>query len=287
MLVVQSVGLQAQVAPLIKTAWSQRSPYNDLCPDGMLAGCVAIAMAQVMNYHQFPAHGIGKSSYTWTNSKTNKHKKLSANYADTYYRWDDMDGETVSAAQLIYHCGVSVWMDYSESFSGSSEYYAKSALVDYFGYSDDIKLEARNRYTDEEWTAMLKDNLDKGWPIIYSSGGHTFVLDGYNDKGLFHTNQGFGYSSTDYTYTLDGLGSKSTSTALMNIHPDYTSKANLTEPYLVVYSQDGTASPIRYSELKEMRWSPASVTISTDAGEESVLLNKLSYMKPLVPASVE
>lgn len=278
-----AAGTHAQVAPLVQTAWHQRPPYSDLCPDGMLAGCVAIAMAQVMNYFRYPAHGIGSSKYSWLNPQTKKRETLSADYASTYYRWDDMDGERISAAQLIYHCGVSVWMDYSPSFSGSSEYYAKSALVDYFGYSDSIKLEARNKYTDEEWATLLKSNLDKGWPIIYSSGGHTFIVDGYNAEGLFHTNQGFGSVSNAYTYTLDALGSKSTSTALVNIHPDHTSQANLTEPYLIIYEKEGTSRQIKYSNLKEIRWTPTNVLVDTEPDKATIPLRDISYIKPLVP----
>jgi len=261
------------VEPLVQTAWHQHSPYNDLCPKGMLAGCVAIAMAQVMNYHQYPLHGIGKSSYTW-----NK-KKLTADYGNTWYRWDDMDGEPISVAQLVYHCGVSVWMDYSDYFSGSNEYYAKSALTDYFGYSEDIKLEARNKYTDEEWAALLKANLDKGWPIIYSSGGHTFVVDGYNAEGLFHANMGFGYVSPDYTYTLDKLGGKSTSTALVNIHPAENSKTRLTASHFLVYLNDGTSQQFPYRQGDSFSLTDTELVIETADDVESISLDKVSYFK--------
>lgn len=202
---------RAQVEPLIHTTWSQTSPYNDQCPDNMLAGCVAIAMAQVMNFHKYPQHGQGSNSYTW------KGKKLTANFGETYYRWDEMETDGEAVAELVYHCGVSVWMDYSSSFSGSNEYYAKSALVDFFGYDEDIKLMPRNKYTDEEWSDILRQQLDEGLPMIYSSGGHTFVVDGYNSDGLFHANMGFGYPGR--YHTLDELGSKSNSTAVINIRP--------------------------------------------------------------------
>ena len=202
---------RAQVEPLIHTTWSQTSPYNDQCPDNMLAGCVAIAMAQVMNFHKYPQHGQGSNSYTW------KGKKLTANFGETYYRWDEMETDGEAVADLVSHCGVSVWMDYSSSFSGSNEYYAKSALVDFFGYDEDIKLMPRNKYTDEEWSDILRQQLDEGLPLIYSSGGHTFVVDGYNSDGLFHANMGFGYPGR--YYTLDELGGKSNSTAVINIRP--------------------------------------------------------------------
>lgn len=206
-----SLCAEAQVEPLIQTTWSQTTPYNDQCPDNMLAGCVAIAMAQVMNYHKYPLHGQGQNTYTW------KGKKLTADFANTCYRWDEMETDPSAVAELVYHCGVSVWMDYSPSFSGSNEYYAKSALVDFFGYDEDVKLVPRNKYTDDEWSDLLRQQLDEGLPMIYSSGGHTFVVDGYSSDGLFHANMGFGYPGK--YYTLDGLGSKSNSTALINIRP--------------------------------------------------------------------
>ena len=279
------IPINAQVAPMVKTTWHQRSPYNNLCPQGMLAGCVAIAMAQVMNYHQYPLHGLGKSSYYWINTtvKPNKRTKLSANYGDTYYRWDNMDRDDISAAQLVYHCGVSVWMDYSNSFSGSNEFYAKSALTDYFGYSEDIKLEARNKYTDEEWAALLKGNLDKGWPIIYSSGGHTFVVDGYNEKGLFHTNQGFGYVSPDCTYTLDNLGSKSSSTALVNIHPAENSETLPTEQDWIVYLNDGKSQMVAPAAGDNIQFEGDHLLINTEAASYSFPLSTVSYFKTVAP----
>lgn len=208
---ILSVSAHAQVKPLIHTLWRQTAPYNTFCPDNKLAGCVAVAMAQVMYYHKYPEHGKGKNTYKWNGMN------LSADFGDTFYRWNEMEDDSEAAALLIYHCGVSVWMDYSSSFSGSNEYYAKSALVDFFGYDEEIKLMPRNKYSDEEWSRIMREQLDQGWPMIYSSGGHTFVVDGYDANGLFHANMGYGYEGR--YYTIDELGSKKTSTALINIHP--------------------------------------------------------------------
>lgn len=38
--------------PLIKTSFHQGSPYNDDCPNGCPAGCVAISVGQVVNYYR-------------------------------------------------------------------------------------------------------------------------------------------------------------------------------------------------------------------------------------------
>ena len=269
------------VGPLLHTAWAQTYPYNADCPDGMLAGCVAVAMAQVMNYHQYPPHGTGSNTYRWNSVR------LTADFAHTWYRWQDMDHLDPSASQLIYHCGVAVWMDYSTSFSGSNEYYAKSALTDFFGYSEDIVLRSRQLYSDEEWGEMLRDDLCHGWPIIYSSGGHTFVVDGYDDQGLFHANMGFGAGGGNRYYTLQQLGSRQNSTALLHIHPplDDPSQGQASEPgtsgspRLVVYFKDATSCAIPCADIESLRVAEGTLCIDgTDASLGAYPLSDVSYM---------
>lgn len=261
----------AQVEPLLHTNWCQTSPFNAYCPEGTLAGCVAVAMAQVMNYHRHPAHGEGRFSYIW-----NK-QRLTADFANTWYRWDDMENPYPSAAQLIYHCGLSVCMDYSNSFSGSNEYYARSALTDYFGYSEDIQLRPRNLYEDEEWSRLLREDLDRGWPIIYSSGGHTFVVDGYDLEGRFHANMGYGTTTAHRYYTIDELGQRNTSTALVHIHPQRRTEA----PQVVLYLQDATAVHYPIQSLLDLNFENGNtlrVNLSNDSSS-TFPISSISYVK--------
>ena len=51
------------VSPLIKSTWSQETPFNKLCPSGCPSGCVATAMSQIMNFHKYPLQGSGYFSY--------------------------------------------------------------------------------------------------------------------------------------------------------------------------------------------------------------------------------
>lgn len=83
-----------RVGPLINTVWSQKSPFNGLCPQNCLAGCVAIAVAQIMRYHEWPAT----------------------------YNWSDMPNTTATIATqtLIADVGKAVDMEYGESASKSS-----------------------------------------------------------------------------------------------------------------------------------------------------------------------
>lgn len=51
------------IGPLLSTQWSQTNTFNALCdnPPGEDAGCVPVAIAQIMKYYAYP------TSYDWTN----------------------------------------------------------------------------------------------------------------------------------------------------------------------------------------------------------------------------
>ncbi len=242
------------VEPLIQTQWDQRSPYNMLCPSGTVTGCVATAMAQVMKYWNYPSHGIGSHEYAW-NEQT-----LRADFGATYYDWSNM-ADTYSSssttiqrqavATLMYHCGVSVNMNYGPS-SGASTAKVADALKAYFNYSPALEHHYRSSYSQEEWINMLKEDLNLHHPIQYhgtgSGGGHSFVCDGYNSDNYFHFNWGWG-GNCDAYYTINnlnpgpgGTGSgaygiyNNSQGAIFGIQP---SECAATPPTLLSYIQDG------------------------------------------------
>ncbi|MBR2238750.1 MAG: Spi family protease inhibitor [Prevotella sp.] len=68
-------GPTKNIAPLVKSQWNQWSPYNDYCPkaptgDNCVTGCVATAMAQVMNRWKYPATGHGSILYHYQHYDT-------------------------------------------------------------------------------------------------------------------------------------------------------------------------------------------------------------------------
>lgn len=192
--------LKAGVSPLIKTTWNQSPYYNAKCPGGSVTGCVATAMAQIMKYWNYPKQGTGFHSY-----KENDYGTLSANFGSTTYDWSSMPNNVTSSntavATLMYHCGVSVNMDYSPQSSGAYVIKAdravcsESAFTDFFGYASTVNGVKRSNYTNSAWLTLLKNELDNGRPIEYagfgSGGGHAFVCDGY-DGNYFHMNWGWG-----------------------------------------------------------------------------------------------
>lgn len=212
----------SNVSPLIKTQWGQGSPYNDQCPyakgSRCVTGCVATAMAQVMNYYQFPERGEGTvKRIPGQNKLSSDALNLSANAFD----WSSMQGlqkitssSSTSAksavAYLMKACGYAVKMDYGTINQGSGAYagiYVVPALTGYFGYKTTavVKTRANNYYS---WESVIQEELSNGRPIIYcgfGSGGHCFILDGYqSSSGKYHFNWGWN-GSYDGAFYLTSL----------------------------------------------------------------------------------
>ena len=207
------------VAPMVTTRWNQEAPYNNLCPTynggaaRAVTGCVATAMAQIMNYHEWPERGTGSHSYNCNVNNTDP-TTLNADFSQSVYEWDLMldtydsssSPESCNAvAKLMSDVGISVDMNYGAS-SGAQETDALEALITYFGYSDKAYLLQRDLFGGEEWDLMLMNELSAGRPILYcgfaysqgSLGGHAFVFDGYDTDGYFHVNWGWGGAYDNY-----------------------------------------------------------------------------------------
>ncbi len=202
---------RAAIAPLVKTLWNQSAPYNDLCPKigntTAPTGCVATAMAQIMNYHQWP-QGPG----TGTGSVTVSGTTYSMDFSKTTFDWDNMlntyasssvtSTQKTAVATLMKACGYSVNMGYGASSSGAVMQLVGNALIDNFGYDKGVRYLEREFYGTEEWEGIIYDQLVKKQPVQYggrnASSGHSFVCDGYSTDGFFHINWGWGGTSDGY-----------------------------------------------------------------------------------------
>ncbi len=212
------------ISPLLSTKWDQSEPYNLLCPeiDGerTVTGCVATAMAQVMNYHKWPSQGQGIASYDWNGVR------LSMSLGETVFDWGGMldsyptasygsPEQREAVATLMKACGYSVEMDYDVAAAGGlGALYSNipGALVNHFDYDKGARFEYRDYYSMDEWESMLYGNLEEGLPVIYGGnskdGGHSFVCDGYED-GYFHINWGWSGAYDGY-FKLDALNPQDT-----------------------------------------------------------------------------
>jgi hypothetical protein len=222
------------VAPLLTCRWNQDGGYNYHCPeypegsgDRCVTGCVATAMAQIMFYHKYPEHGYGSHYYNHPYFGT-----LGVNFAETTYDWASMTNvinynskEAIST--LIYHCGISVNMNYTPVESGAQTYSVPNAMVSNFNYSNRIKYLEKSDYDNYSWIQMLFDNLEMQEPVLYSGsgsgGGHAWVCDGVKDSSYFHFNWGWGGYGDGYFYLSslnpEGNDFSQQQAAVMNISP--------------------------------------------------------------------
>ncbi|PKP19407.1 MAG: hypothetical protein CVU05_11410 [Bacteroidetes bacterium HGW-Bacteroidetes-21] len=219
--------------PLITTKWGQGNPYNLYCPvmpvsnQRCITGCVATAMGQVMKYHNYPEHGTGIHGFYWTDS-------VNVNFGTTFYRWSEMTNtpnqtSKDAIAELLYHCGVSVDMNYGVFESGTFSAWVPNALQKYFNYHPSIRHIYRDQYQDTTWAVLIRDNIDMMRPVIYSGsgaqGGHAWVCDGYQDSCFFHFNWGWEGSANGYYYynslVAGGYDFTNSQSAVVNIFPYY------------------------------------------------------------------
>lgn len=208
-----------QVGPLMTTKWDQLEPYNILLPAAsggrVYTGCVATALAQVLNYFKVPEHGMGQRTIYYRGTP------VTANFEEDYYDWDNMidvyaygqytDEQAMAVAVLMRDCGVASNMEYGGSSEGGSGAYSTEAAAgmrNYFGFTDAVCYERDNYfgtkyYSDEEWMDMVFTAISEDGPIYYGgadswNGGHAFVLHGYDATGKVYVN--WGWSGDDDGY---------------------------------------------------------------------------------------
>ncbi len=223
----KKAGCPQEVDPLLNSCWGQGCYHNEACPadsEGPCghasAGCVAVAMAQIMYFHKYPTMGCQSIAYSsW------QYGSLSADFSSTVYHWERMDdtlhGSNPAVATLIYHCGLSVAMTYGADLSVASSADAVNAFCQYFLYPD-TKLSRRKNFDDEEWLAMVREDLDAHLPLYYAGGStqgrHAFVCDGYDANGLFHFNYGWD-GVADGFYAIDDPSGFSNGQMIIHVSP--------------------------------------------------------------------
>lgn len=299
------------VGPLLSTTWNQDQYYNEQVPfDSMSVngydyhvpnGCVALSMSQVMFYNRHPKMGNGSKTYNESNSYgdggIDEYGILSANFGATTYNWDAMTDVVTnynfSVAQLIYHAGVAVSMDYAVEGSGTQTAAAVLGFKQYFRYTSNLTYKDKTQYNETTWKALFKTQLDGRHPMVNSgraadgSGGHAFNCDGYDDQDYFHFNFGWGGSGNGW-FLLTNLNPISNDfntgqQAVINIYPDITPVACPTNVVLTARNgslEDGSRSA-NYADNLDCQWLIApdegtSITVSfsriaTELGADSIV----------------
>ena len=226
-------------------SWHQSSPYWDDCPidpittTRSVVGCVATALAQILNYWQTPTSVtfLSGDSYTtdtrgiWINAP-------GANF--TGFNYNDCNPTNAAKADLSYAAGVSVRMDYTSAGSSAYTFQAARALAGttvpnfvYPGGPPYIPIPQANQrwgyhsadlrtYNNPSWGSPwavtqttfyndLKSNMMQAQPAILAircsspSAGHAILVDGYHPTDDdYHLNYGWG-GTNDGWYSLPSV----------------------------------------------------------------------------------
>jgi len=235
--VIRRAAVTDEVEPLLKTRWNQNMPYNNLCPDaasgGMAgygghcpSGCVPTAIAQIMNYWQWPKHGYGSHTNLRTNSQT-------VDFNQSVYDWDNMldsytegnynEAQAQAVARLMADIGCALNTDYADRESGTTNIHKwYMPLFRYFNYNPDVITEWWSDAGKDgvSWSDWMKAELRARRPVLCTGNvrevePHGFVCDGftYYEDGtyigeqkrfnLFHINFGWGGVADGYYADFD------------------------------------------------------------------------------------
>lgn len=205
-----------RIEPMIKTHWGNGTIYRDKTPliDGKNShpGDLAVAMAQIMNYHKYPAVGQGQNTYS------SKGETLSYDFSTLKLDWDSMlpkydesctDEQKSAIAELIYACGVAANMQYDTKESSMTPERGARGLVKFFGYDKGISVNLATYHNLNTWIDKIYNRLAANEPLIYLfySGIESYscyICDGYDSEGFFHFNGNKGGSDDGY-YRLTSI----------------------------------------------------------------------------------
>lgn len=271
------------VEPLFVTKWGQSAPYNGACPKDTLGsngraitGCVATAMGQLLYYYRFPYSGVGSYSYTHA-----KYGEIYADFSKANYKWHEMlsvhKEPNEAVAEILFHQGVSVDMDYGPNASAMWHPKTDTAFRKFFKYNEETIYYLRDE-NSARFDSVVVANLDLRRPMYYAGwvvpklNGHAFVCDGYQGENYYHFNWGWngGYDGYYYTDNLAPGGYDfNLAQEVVPLFPDtakYVYPADTTDNYYFSYSKASIDDGSAYYPYKPNT-------------------NKTWYVTPLIPES--
>jgi len=246
----------------LETNWTQDFPYNSMCPldpvtgNRSVAGCPAVAMAMIVNFHQTT------NEVVFTNADDYHHVYAGRNY------WIDNDYQTIGfpsfpmlndyldtlmvhyieeapltkndKAAMVFACGVAAKQVYTSSGSGTFGVDQAYDAYQKFNFT------TAELYTDSDtsiYTKMARNIMDTlpvhlavvdpGWTM-----GHNVVVDGYNTDHYFHLNFGWGGSYNGWYLLPDEIpyGLTVIEGAVIDILPDFaTGQADQSIPGIFLF----------------------------------------------------
>ncbi len=202
----------------LQTVWHQEHPFNARCPfdtvrqKRSLAGCVAMAMAQLIHYHHDSTRIKNFSDSDNYTSVLNNFSFRVDQDCGTYntLKWAQLNqalagiqyplratSDSGLVDELVYSAGISVQTSYSANYSQAAEGKMPAALRSCFGFTTAEQIIG----SDSTILANLQWCLKNALPVIVTltrsdDAPHVVVVDGFNEMGkgpqddLYHVNYG-------------------------------------------------------------------------------------------------
>ena len=200
----------------IKTQWTQNAPYNNMCPldtsngNHSLAGCPAVAMAQIVNYHECINGTVFINADDYHHSYAGLSYWIDNDYASWGFpSWFELNGYLYTLMQhyknqnpqtdndiaaLVYACGAAAHQVYSASGSGTFAVAQAAQAYQRFGFTgSELLLDS-----DPLFYLRIIGDIQNALPVHLAvvnqdwSMGHNVVIDGYNSDEFYHLNFGWG-----------------------------------------------------------------------------------------------
>lgn len=147
---------QTKIGVFTTTKWGQGEPYSNFTPYKCPAGCVAVAVGQIMKFHKYP-NDSNDPKFNW-------------NIMPDIARNINQQG-AINIALLLKDIGEKVNMRYAPSASGAYSIDARNALVNDYGYSSSAHL------ADYNHRRVVNDIVSKRSPIY---------MDGFAEKKIYY-----------------------------------------------------------------------------------------------------
>ncbi len=272
----RALAVEGTVEPLLTTTWNQTAPYNNYTPTisgrSTYTGCVQTALAQIMNYHEWPATGTGTVTHSVPNCDQ---KSVTYDLSQSSYDWNAMLDTYVSGqytttqgnavAKLMRDLGAVMHASYLSTATGAYETDAPNALGEHFSY--DAHVYAHD-VLGREWYTRLLDELRAARPVMIcgetSDAAHAFVADGYDADGYLHINWGWGGYGDGY-FRMGHLGDTEDyryAHRMVTLTPDRSGAAFTERQNDLYYGAIGIYDPV-YSEKEEYTVQLGSASTST------------------------
>lgn len=189
---------EERIHPLVRTLWHQYSPFNDNLSERkgktVLAGCVTIAIAQIMAYHMYPQMVNAYEAWPWPLIRN----------VQSFYSGSHTSGDAEGKYWASFLCGEigeeACWQFSNTGTSGSDS--AAKKEFERMGYGPATVIRTDKAKIQSSVYKMLRNQC----PVYYSGNsapfnGHAFILNGlwriYNEANpskkmdLVHINYGW------------------------------------------------------------------------------------------------